>query len=263
MFYRLIYGVSRQNQNFNPYFISKSPIHSAAFFSSCGLLLTCCLVNTDSFHSCPRLIPFCDMATSCLQLFYVVFKSTLLNYANPWRNWTFQRFVRVAEKKELNGTNKKSDTLYDLNTGPPLFAPMLYWLSYGVSRQNQNFNPYMLSKSPIHSIAFLCSCRRSLTCCVVNSVYFDNCPRLISFCNIATSFLWLLYVVSSSINAIKLCEPLAILDLPKLRKGSIEERTQRHNWKIRLLLGFEPSSSACQTDALPPMLRCQPAEPEF
>ena len=45
-----------------------------------------------------------------ISLIYVVFQSTLLNYANPCRNWTFQRFARVAEKKERNGTNEKSDT---------------------------------------------------------------------------------------------------------------------------------------------------------
>ena len=38
-------------------------------------------------------------------IFYVVFESTLLNYANPCRNWTLQRFARVAEKKECNGKN--------------------------------------------------------------------------------------------------------------------------------------------------------------
>ena len=48
------------------------------------------------------------MAT--LSLIYVVFESTLLNYANPCQNWTFQRFARVAEKKERNGINEKSDT---------------------------------------------------------------------------------------------------------------------------------------------------------
>ena len=66
----------------------------------------------------------------------------LLNYANPCRNWTFQRFARVAEKKERNGTNEKSDIRYDLNPGPRLVAPMLYPLSYGASGQNSNFNPY-------------------------------------------------------------------------------------------------------------------------
>ena len=41
-------------------------------------------------------------------LTYVVFYSTLLNHANPWRNWTFQRFARAAQKKGRNGTNEKS-----------------------------------------------------------------------------------------------------------------------------------------------------------
>ena len=46
----------------------------------------------------------------------------LLNYANPCRNWTFKRFARVAEKKERNGTNEKSDIRLDLNPGPRLVA---------------------------------------------------------------------------------------------------------------------------------------------
>ena len=42
--------------------------------------------------------------------FHVVFESMLLNHAKPCRNWTFQRFERVAEKKERNVANEKSDT---------------------------------------------------------------------------------------------------------------------------------------------------------
>ena len=39
------------------------------------------------------------------------FESTLLlKYANPCRNWTFQRIARAAQKKGRNGTNEKSDT---------------------------------------------------------------------------------------------------------------------------------------------------------
>ena len=44
-------------------------------------------------------------------LIYVVFESTLLNYANPCRNWTFQRIARAAQKKWRNGTNEKNMTL--------------------------------------------------------------------------------------------------------------------------------------------------------
>ena len=43
-----------------------------------------------------------------------VFDSTLLSFANPSRNWTFQRFARVAEK-ERNGKKEEKDTRYDLN----------------------------------------------------------------------------------------------------------------------------------------------------
>ena len=95
------------------------------------------------FHSCPLLIPLCNIAT--LSLIDVVFESTLLNYANPCQNCTIQRFARVAEKKERNEINERSDTRQDLNPGPRLVAPMLYPLSYGASGQNPNFNPYKLS----------------------------------------------------------------------------------------------------------------------
>ena len=93
------------------------------------------------FLSCPLLIPLCDL----LLLTYVVFQSTLINYADPCRDWTFQSIARLAEKKERNGVNKKSDTRMDLNPGPRLVAPMLYPLSDGAFGQNLNFNPYELS----------------------------------------------------------------------------------------------------------------------
>ena len=65
-------------------------------------------VNSFFFHNCPLLNPSCNIPT--LSLIYVTFESTLLNYANPCRYWTFQSFARVAEKKERNGINEKSDT---------------------------------------------------------------------------------------------------------------------------------------------------------
>ena len=40
-------------------------------------------------------------------LIYVIYESTLLNYANPCRNGTFQRFARAVQKKGRNGTNEK------------------------------------------------------------------------------------------------------------------------------------------------------------
>ena len=79
-----------------------------------------------SVHSCPQLIPLCNIAIS---LFDVVLESTLSNYANHCRNWTFQRFARVAEKKERNGTNEKSDTRMDLNPGPRRATLMLHIMS--------------------------------------------------------------------------------------------------------------------------------------
>ena len=82
-----------------------------------------------------------------IYFFHVVLELALLNCANPCRNLTFQRFARVAEKKKRNRTNKKSDTRYDSNPGLRLVAPTLFRLSYGVSRQIQNFNPYIFQIS--------------------------------------------------------------------------------------------------------------------
>ena len=38
--------------------------------------------------------------------------------ANPGRNWTFQRFARVAEKERTQRNKLKYDTRLDLNPGP-------------------------------------------------------------------------------------------------------------------------------------------------
>ena len=55
----------------------------------------------------------------------------------------------------------------------------------------------------------------------VHKFRFGTFLEVIPFCNIATSFLLLFYVVFL-INVIKLCKPLSKLDLPTLCKGSRE-----------------------------------------
>ena len=54
-----------------------------------------------------------DIVIFIIIIFYVVFESTLLNCTNTSLNWTFQRFARIANKKERNGTDKKSDNRLD------------------------------------------------------------------------------------------------------------------------------------------------------
>ena len=61
----------------------------------------------------------------------------------------------------------------------------------------------------------------------IYNVSFHSCPRLIPFCNIATSFFFII-LCRLGINVIKLCKPLSQLDLPTLRKGSREERMQQN-----------------------------------
>ena len=66
------------------------------------------------------------------------------------------------------------------------------------------------------------------------------------------------------INVGKFMQTLTKLDLPTLRKGSTEERTQRNKWKIWHSLGLEPRSSAYVVPMLYPLsYGCQWAELNF
>ena len=59
-------------------------------------------------------------------------------------------------------------------------------------------------------------------------------------------------------------QTLTKLDLPTLRKGITEERTQRNKWKIWHSLGIEPRSSACLAPMLYPLsYGCQWADLNF
>ena len=71
-----------------------------------------------------------------------------------------------------------------------------------------------------------------------NSVLFflHNCPLLIPLHNTAV----LNKICRFLINDVKFTQTLTKLDLPTLRKGSTEERTQRNKWKIWHSLGLEP-----------------------
>ena len=67
----------------------------AKMFFYCQAIYICVCVYIVFFYQCSQLILFLDSEFFCLSFF----ESTLLNYANPSRNWTFQRFARVAEKE--------------------------------------------------------------------------------------------------------------------------------------------------------------------
>ena len=58
-------------------------------------------------HVCPLLIALYNTAVF---INICRFESTLLNYAKPCRNWTFQRSAWAAQMKGRNGTNEKYDT---------------------------------------------------------------------------------------------------------------------------------------------------------
>ena len=88
----------------NLYFIKLSSLLILCYMFYIFLI---CIIYINSVHNCPQLIPLCNIVISLLD---VIFESTLLNCANPCQNWTFQPFTWVAEKKERNGKNKKSDT---------------------------------------------------------------------------------------------------------------------------------------------------------
>ena len=107
-------GCQWQNLNLYPYKLSDlifTPLPSlhVDFFSTC-----CYLVFF--FIICPVLISLYNIA---VLIIICRFKSTLLlKYANPCRNWTFQRVASAGLKKGRNGTNEKSDTRQNSNPGP-------------------------------------------------------------------------------------------------------------------------------------------------
>ena len=82
------------------------------FFSTCCYLVFFCII-------CPVLISLYNIA---VLIIICSFESTLLlKYANPCRNWTFQRVVSAGLKKGRNGTNEKSDARQNSNPGPRHF----------------------------------------------------------------------------------------------------------------------------------------------
>ena len=117
------------------------------------------------FIICPVLISLYNIA---VLIIICRFESTLLlKYANPCRNWTFQRVASAGLKKGRNGTNEKSDDA---------LATKQQW-------QNLNLYPYKLSDlifTPLPSlhVDFFSTC-----CYLV--FFFIICPVLISLYNIA------------------------------------------------------------------------------
>ena len=87
--------------------------------------------------------------------------------------------------------------------------------------QDVNFYPYKLSDLKFTPLPSLHVDLSSATCCYL-VILFVNCPLLIPLYNSSS----LINVGFLLINVDKLCLPLSKLDLPTLRKGSTEERTQ-------------------------------------
>ena len=119
------------------------------------------------------------------------YESTLLNCANPCRNFTFQRFAIIAEKKERNGTNQNL-TLTSISTQVlGLSRRCTTHYVTGASRQNQYINPYELSNLKlVPSLSFL-HVDHSSKCCSVNSVH--NCPQFIPIFYIAVSLFHVIF----------------------------------------------------------------------
>ena len=65
------------------------------------------------------------------------------------------------------------------------------------------------------------------------------------------------------INVVKLCLPLSKLDLPTLRKGSTEERTQRNKEKSDTRWESNQVNDFYNADAIATKTRVPVAGPEF
>ena len=109
-------------------------------------------------------------------------ESTLLSSCNPQSKFDLPT-LRQDSREEKNATEKKYiyDTRYDLNPDHRIIAPMLYPLSYGVSWQNLNINPYKLFKSSTYSAALFPSCGLLIDMFLLTAFYFYECPQLILF----------------------------------------------------------------------------------
>ena len=96
---------------------------------------------------------------------YVVFESTLLNYANPCRNWTFQRFRKGSTEERTQWNRWK--IWHSLRLEPrssAILAPMLYPLSCGCPWADLNLI-HIRFQIEIHSDAFPSSGLLFTTCC--------------------------------------------------------------------------------------------------
>ena len=84
-----------------PEFLSLYAFRSYTYsgaFPSCRLFSTCCYLMF--FILCPLLTILYNIA---LLIIIYRFESKLeLRYANPCRNWTFQRYARAAQRKGRN-----------------------------------------------------------------------------------------------------------------------------------------------------------------
>ena len=63
----------------------------------------------------------------------MVFKSTLLNCTNPCRNWTFQRFARVASARQADVLGSNPSVCQMFNLIRCVLFSMLPWRSVGWS----------------------------------------------------------------------------------------------------------------------------------
>ena len=102
---RLFYGASWQFPNFNPFKLQISNSFRR-FLSRVESIFIDMLFNNISLMSTV------DYIIDILVLFFISMSlfASIFYCANPCRNWTFQRFARIAQKNEHDTTNKNCDT---------------------------------------------------------------------------------------------------------------------------------------------------------
>ena len=85
-------------------------------------------------------------------------------------------------KKERNGTNKKYDTRYDLNTGPSAYRADALPTELRCQLAEPEFNPYRLTHlqiTPPLSLSRVDFLNDMFL--IVDSSFFYGCPQLIQF----------------------------------------------------------------------------------
>ena len=140
-----------------------------------------------------------------------------------------QTLVEIGPSNDSQGQHRRKDATEQMNltlvrTRTQVLGclvPMLYPMSYGCQGQNLNFNPKCLQiLNSLRCLPFMWNFLDMLLLSV-----FQNLSTADFIVKYSSSYNYTSFLINV---AVKICKTLTKLAHPTLRKGSIEERTQRN-----------------------------------